>query len=243
MRGGRQFGLARRIRTRRGFGTVPEMTTLLYVRHGENLANVTHQLSTRVVDHPLTDRGRRQAALLAAHLAAGHEGRIRAVFSSPLVRASQTAGIIGSAVGLPVTIIDGLRELDVGDLDGRSDDDAWRLHDEVYHAWLAGRTDAAFAGGESLPALLDRFADALRQIGQHAPDGRAVVVGHGGILRVAIANLFTATPEIMAVERIGNCSITEIELDVDDDGGVGGQVIGCARADYLASIQEELAAG
>jgi broad specificity phosphatase PhoE len=212
------------------------MTTLLFIRHGENPANITHQLSARVVDHPLTDRGRQQAALLADHLAAGHEGRIGAVFSSPLVRARQTAEIIGAAVGLPVSTIEGLRELDVGELDGRSDDEAWRLHDEVYHAWLAGRTDVAFAGGESLPVLLDRFAEAMRHVAQGTPHGRAVVVGHGGILRVAIANLFAATPEIMAIERIGNCSITEIELDVADDGRVGGQVIGCARAEHLASV-------
>lgn len=225
-----------RVPAPRSFATVPAMTTMLYVRHGENPANVTHQLSTRIVDHPLTDRGRQQAAALAAHLADGHEGRIGAVFSSPLVRAHETAEIIGSALGLPVTILEGLRELDVGELDGRSDDEAWRLHDEVYHAWLAGRTDAAFAGGDSLSTLLDRFADALREVHRLAGDGRAVVVGHGGILRVAIANLFTATPEILAVERIGNCSITEIQLDVAGNGRVGGQVIGCARAEHLAAL-------
>lgn len=218
-------------------------TTIIYVRHGENPANLTHQLSHRVVDHSLTDRGRRQAMLLAAHLAAGHEGRIDAVFSSPLRRARETADAIGAALRQPVRIIESLREFDVGDLDGRADEEAWRLHDAVFHAWLERRSDVAFAGGESLPALLARSTDALREVARRVPQGRAVVVGHGGILRISIANLFLDSFDVATVERIGNCSITEMSVEVGADGAIVGRVIGCGRVDHLAELDADLAAG
>ena len=41
------------------------MVRILYVRHGENPANLTLQLSHRTVDHSLTERGRSQAAAVA----------------------------------------------------------------------------------------------------------------------------------------------------------------------------------
>jgi probable phosphoglycerate mutase len=72
-----------------------------------------------------------QATSLARQLA-GQPGPA-AIYASPLRRAAQTAEIIADCAGSDVVIIEGLREIDVGDLDGRSDDDAWA----VYHQVLA----------------------------------------------------------------------------------------------------------
>ena len=208
--------------------------TILFVRHGQNPANVTRQLSHRHVDLSLNDQGRSQARAVAAHLAAGGEGRIDALFSSPLRRARETAEVIGQALGLEITVLEDLRELDVGDLEGRSDDEAWRLHDAVDAEWLEGR-EGVFPGGEDLPTFLARFRRAVGAVAEAVPDGRAVVVGHGGFLRIGMANLFRAPGVAPMTDPIPNCSILELELTADG-AELRGRVIGWARADHLLAV-------
>jgi probable phosphoglycerate mutase len=207
---------------------------VLFVRHGENPANLANQLSCRFVDFSLTDRGRRQAEALAAHLAAGHEGRITALFASPLRRAHETAGIIGARLGLETTVLEELRELDCGQLEGRSDEEAWAIHDEIDRAWVSGVAGATFPGGEDLPTLLGRFARGLREIVTRNPDGRSVVVGHAGLMRIGLANLFRDS-SIELGGPVGNCSIIELELDADGPE-LRGRVACWARSEHLAEI-------
>ena len=208
--------------------------SILFVRHGENPANLTRQLSCRFVDFSLTDRGRRQAEALARHLAAGHEGTVEAVFASPLRRARETADIIGARLGLETTVLEELRELDCGDLEGRSDAEAWAHHDEIDRAWVSGVAGAAFPGGEDLPTLLGRFARGLREIVGRNPDGRSVVVGHAGLMRIGLANLFR-DGSIELGGPVGNCSIIELELDADG-AELRGRVACWARSEHLAEL-------
>jgi len=210
-------------------------TTILFVRHGENPANLSGQLSHRDVDFSLTERGRLQAKAVAEHMAAGHEGSVDAVFSSPLRRARETAAVIGFVLGLEVEVLEELRELNVGDLEGRSDDDAWRIHDEIDAAWVNGRAEGAFPGGEDLPTALGRFGGALRAIVERVGDGTAVVVGHGGLMRIGAANLFRDPATEPITDPIANASIIEMELSLDGDA-VRGRVLGWARGDHLAAI-------
>jgi bisphosphoglycerate-dependent phosphoglycerate mutase len=91
--------------------------TAWYIRHGHNPANQSRQLSHKVIDYPLTELGVAQAAALAGQLA-GQPGPA-AIYASPLRRAAQTAEIVAARTGSDVAIVEGLRELDVGDLDGR----------------------------------------------------------------------------------------------------------------------------
>ena len=208
--------------------------SLLFVRHGENPANLTGQLSCRFVDFSLTDRGRRQAEALAQHLAAGHEGSITALFASPLRRAQETADIIGAQLGLETTVLEELREVNVGDLEGRSDEEAWALHNEIDSAWVSGVAGATFPGGEDLPTLLERFAAGLRAIVERNPDGRSAVVGHGGIMRIGITNLF-GDGALDLTGPVDNCSIIELELDADGPG-LRGRVACWARSEHLAEV-------
>lgn len=208
--------------------------SVLFVRHGENPANLANQLSCRLVDFSLTDRGRRQAEALAAHLAAGHEGPISALFASPLRRAHETAAIIGARLGLETTVLEELRELDCGQLEGRSDEEAWAIHDEIDRAWVSGVAGATFPGGEDLTTLLGRFARGLGQIVRRNPDGRSVVVGHAGLMRIGLANLFR-DGSIELGGPVGNCSIIELELDADGPE-LRGRVACWARSEHLADI-------
>jgi broad specificity phosphatase PhoE len=63
---------------------------LYFVRHGQSVANVQMVISNRDLFHPLTELGRQQAEALAQSLA---EVPVAALYSSPIVRAAQTAQI------------------------------------------------------------------------------------------------------------------------------------------------------
>src|SRR5215472_6365596 len=120
------------------------MTVVHWARHGENAANVSRTFSYRIFDGDLTDLGIMQAEQLAAalHVATNHYGLLAC---SPLRRARQTAHIVSAHLGLPVwTELEDLREVNVGDLDGRSDDAAWRVYDAVLAGWRSGLLDHRF---------------------------------------------------------------------------------------------------
>ena len=160
---------------------------VLWARHGENVANLTRTLSYRVFDGDLTDVGRRQARELGERLAVRAAGPVRLLACSPLRRARQTADIVGQRLGLPVAMeLDDLREVNVGELDGRSDAQAWEIYTAVLAAWRAGDTLASFPGGENRDELCARLLRALTVVARSAAAECSLVVAHGANLRAAL---------------------------------------------------------
>jgi broad specificity phosphatase PhoE len=168
---------------------------VLWARHGQNVANLTATFSHRVFDGDLTDLGRRQAQELAESLAAREHDPVGQLVCSPLRRARQTAEIIGARLRLPVAAeLDDLRELNVGVLDGRSDDQAWDIYREVLAAWKAGETRARFPAGEDCDELCARLGRALAAVARGSGGVTSLVVAHGASLRAAIPGL-TGQPD------------------------------------------------
>jgi probable phosphoglycerate mutase len=170
------------------------MTDVHWARHGENAANLSRRFSYRVFDGDLTDRGIAQARCLAEtlHAATRHYGLL---VCSPLRRARQTAVIVSARLGLPVTAeLDDLREVNVGELDGRADDSAWRVYEATLVAWRSGQLRQRFPGGESGYELAARIGRALRAIASQARVSDAVVVAHGASIRAALPTL-TGQPD------------------------------------------------
>jgi broad specificity phosphatase PhoE len=167
------------------------VTELLLVRHGETEWN--RQLRWQGhADPPLNETGRAQARELAQALA--HD-RIDAVYSSDLRRAAETAEAIAVPRGLPVYLDPGLREIDVGGREGLT-------REEVEARFPDGRWD-----GESHAAHAERVLAALTRIAARYPNGRVLVVGHGGTLRRAQEAALGAARPVVA-----NCAIWAVRL-------------------------------
>lgn len=170
------------------------MAEVLWARHGENIANLTETFSHRIFDGDLTDVGRWQAEHLAERLATWGNP-VGLLVCSPLRRARQTADIVGRRLGLPVAMeLDDLREVNVGELDGRSDTRSWDIYAGVLAAWRAGDTKARFPGGEDCVELCARLRRALAAVARGAGEGRSLVVAHGASLRAALPGL-TGEPD------------------------------------------------
>jgi broad specificity phosphatase PhoE len=171
--------------------TTDEVRRVLWTRHGENQANLSRTLSHRVIDLELTDRGREQAYALADSLAS--TALHPSVYTSPLRRARETTTIVAERLGLDPVAIEEFRELDVGELDGRSDATAWQTYDGVLAAWRAGRADVRFPSGESLDELAARLRQGLERVGATEGAGSRLVIAHGANLRAALPVLAGVT--------------------------------------------------
>ncbi len=188
---------------------------LLMVRHGESAGNVTQVLQAR--DDALTERGRRQARQIAAHLATRDD--LIAMYTSPLARAFETSQIIGAAVGLTPQPEEDLAEIDVGNATGLTFKE-WTLRfpeeAERYHRQGSAYT---FPGGESGLQLGVRTAAVIdRLIAQHKHEpGTIVVVSHGGALAWIVAHLQDEATETWPPHLFDNCSITEIAIDPESE--------------------------
>src|SRR5580704_16698300 len=170
------------------------MTVVHWARHGENVANASRTFSYRGFDGGLTDRGIAQAGQLAGVLrAAGH--RYGLLVCSPLRRARQTADIVPAGLQVPVAAeLEDLREVNLGDLDGRNDDQAWQACEATLVSWRSGDLGQRFPGGESGDELVARTGRGLRVIAGWAGPGDAVVAAHGASIRAAVPAL-TGQPD------------------------------------------------
>jgi broad specificity phosphatase PhoE len=153
---------------------------IIIVRHGETEWSLAGRHTGRT-DLPLTDEGRRRAALLAPELA----GRsIQLVLCSPLRRARQTCELAGfSDVAV---VCDDLREWDYGEYEGMTTAEIRREH-PAWNLWRDG-----CPGGESpdqVGARADRALERLRSAGSEA-----LAFAHGHILRVLTARWIGMAP-------------------------------------------------
>jgi probable phosphoglycerate mutase len=155
---------------------------ILLARHGETDDNVPPARVQGRRDVPLNERGRAQARELARAVAVETP---RALWSSQLARARETAAIVGAELGLDPRVDARLAESDRGAWEGRLIDDIAREEPELWAAWRRAGESFRFPGGESLAEHMDRVAAALEEIAREPSP--ALVVCHGGTIRCAFA--------------------------------------------------------
>ena len=149
-------------------------TTILLARHGETDWNAARRVQGHT-DVPLNERGREQARALAEEL---RDEPLDAVYASDLLRAHETARIVAERKDMDVIVLPELRERHFGTWEGLTDT-------EVLERYPHART-RSWGDGETREELSHRFLAALARIAESHPDGRVLVVAHGGPLRVAL---------------------------------------------------------
>jgi len=193
---------------------------LLLVRHGETEGNVRRLLQG--FDDPLTERGRRQAREIAAHLA-GRDDLV-AMYASPLVRTVQTARAISERIGLEPVLLEGLAEMNVGDAEGLGYEEWAERFPEEAERFRAEGLDFVWPGGESGRQLGRRVSVELdRILEEHRRErGAVVIVSHGGALAWALAHLLGEPDDRWPSDHMNleNCSLTEVEVPEGVEGRV-----------------------
>lgn len=151
-------------------------------RHGETDDNARGVVQGSI-DTPLNDRGREQARALAAAVA---DRGIAAIWTSSLARASETAAIIADVLGIEPRIDARLNESRRGDWEGRALREIEANDPDGWAAWRRGGAGFRFpGGGESLTEHQERVLAALDDV--RSGPLPALVIAHGGSIRVALA--------------------------------------------------------
>lgn len=185
------------------------MPTILLVRHGETDWNRTGQImGERPV--PLNARGEAQAKALAAVLG---PGVARALYSSPVHRARQTAEILAAAIQRAVDTDRALTEIGVGEWEGKF----WRdlTDDLIRHHFYAKPNEARPPGGETLWEVQVRAVSAVERAVERAGlsgEDRLVVVSHADVIRAIVAHYLELDLETIRRMRIDHASVTAIDL-------------------------------
>ena len=175
------------------------------MRHGETTWNAARRFQG-FADSPLNETGRQQARRTAEHLKkAGVEG----IVASDLMRAHDTARIVGDALRLPVTTDRRLREIDVGEWQGKSYEEVMQGAEIAHWQEPSFYHEFRFPGGESRAELGQRAVAALRDIAQERAGQHTLVVAHGGTIRMALFVLF----RVEAIEHVPNTSLTRLRVN------------------------------
>lgn len=163
---------------------------LVLVRHGQSFGNVDRRLDTRPPGAALTELGHDQARTFADDW--NHP--VGMITHSTALRAVQTAAGIGGRLGIATGQLDGIHEVQVGELENRNDDAAIEEFNTIYQRWHSGELDVPMPGGESGQQVLDRYLPVvtqlrLRHLDDHEWTGDVVVVSHGAAIRLVGAVL------------------------------------------------------
>jgi len=149
--------------------------------------------AARKIDPPLSDLGIKQATRQAKSLrklSLSSQFEFKALYASPLLRAKHTAEIVGEWCGLEPIFSEDLMEVDVGVLDGESqeDDVKWAMYEGVIKKWEQGLHHIGFQGGESLNDIEFRFGRFLKELENKRQDaGRSEAVHEAPHLSVGRA--------------------------------------------------------
>lgn len=163
------------------------MGLLLFVRHGETEWNRVERLRGRA-DLDLNPTGVKQARAAASHLSRWHPA---AVYSSPLRRAWHTAQVIADTLSLPLHPLEGLIDIDYGQWQGLSPQEAAGKDGDLYRLWLESPHRVQFPGGEGLAEVRARAEAAIGHIQESHPQETVVAVSHKVVCQVMVLALFS----------------------------------------------------
>jgi broad specificity phosphatase PhoE len=174
-------------------------------RHGETDANAEGRVQGSL-DPPLNERGREQARKLATE-AAGLG--LRALYTSQLLRARETADVVGEAVGLEPVVDERFAESHRGEWEGRLIAEIQADDPEGWTGSLAVEPGFRFPGGESLEEHGARVEAALADVSRGPLP--ALVICHGGTIRRVLA---ARRPDELTERPLSN----GVLVRVGDDG-------------------------
>ena len=179
-------------------------TTLYFVRHGVTDWNAARRLAGRLAGVSLSGDGRREAEAVARRLAAVP---LRAVVSSPLDRARETAETIARAHELRVVVDEAFQEREYAAWQGLFSSDIHARFPDDVRAVAGGQS---VAGVESVASMAERMWAGMERLAAEHPDGAVAVVSHADPIRALIARVASVPPERLRAITIDTASVSRI---------------------------------
>lgn len=176
---------------------------LFVIRHG--ITEWNHQKKIQgQLDTELSEIGRQQAKALAARLA---QVRAKAIYSSDLKRAQQTAQEIAAACGLELVLDDRLRERNMGVIQGMRWEEVKEEYPEIVKRMKSADPTYRIPDGESTEQVIKRVERWLANITRAHAGGTVIAVTHGGVLNVLFRLLLGLPPGRFRRLKLFNASL------------------------------------
>ncbi len=182
---------------------------LLLMRHGQTEWNQAMRTQGRT-DIPLDETGRAQAVLAAERLKNLH---LSAIYTSPLLRARQTAEAVAIQHGLNVIPHPLLVERDFGIWEGEEFSALTNKYPDGIRLWREDPVAYTPENAESLTDVLARCTTFLKELcARHGDEEKVLVVSHSIPLRLMVAHLIGLPPARLHSLRMDNAAYTELLL-------------------------------
>lgn len=185
--------------------------TIYLVRHGECRGNKDNCMRGRI-DFPLNENGIAQARAIADELAG--KG-IRRIYTSPLIRAAETAAAIAEKTGAPVETCKGFTNISLGIWDGRKKSELAMEYPEQWQTWLTDAENLRIEGGETVDSVRERSVAALTEIVKSREEDVIAVISHRGVLKPLIAGLLRIEKPYLWRLQVDNASYSTVAFRED----------------------------
>ena len=179
----------------------PHTITLTLVRHAQSAGNASGLVDTSTPGPELTAKGWCQATLAVGQLAPNHYDGI---YASSMIRTQQTATPTAQALGEPVTVLPGLREIEAGQYEGTPESSAMQTLLAAPLRWLQGDRNARIPGSLDGNEFEARFNDAVQQI-YDSGEQNPVAFSHGGAIMLwVLMNVRNPDPSLLTGKPLPN---------------------------------------
>ena len=179
-----------------------QRTRIYLIRHGQVEGHEEKRYNGQV-NVSLTQLGQEQSDRVCNCLL---HIPLEAVYSSDLDRSRYCAELIAAAHGLCVDPHESLRELNIGDWEGRTWTELQQTYPEAWQARLRNLVTFQVPGGESLQDAADRIRPTIKKIIEKHPGGDVALVAHGGANRVILLDAIGASlKQAFSIEQDFGC--------------------------------------
>ena len=183
-------------------GLLMQRTRLYLVRHGQVEGHKEKRYNGQA-NVPLTPLGREESARVCDSLA---DIPLDAVYSSDLDRSRYCAELVAAAHKLTVSTCESLRELHIGNWEGRTWAELQEAYPEDWQSRLRNLVNFQVPGGESLQDVADRIRPTIQKIITSHPGGNVVLVAHGGVNRIVLLDAIGAPlKQAFSIEQDYGC--------------------------------------
>lgn len=185
---------------------------LYLVRHGQTEFSRENRFCG-TTDPPLTDVGQAMAAAFAKAYAATTWA---AIYTSPMIRARQTAEPLERVAGVTAMVEDGLTEIAYGEWEGLTVDEVKTRWPDAYEYWAEDVASRGAPGGETAFHVAARAMRAVESIRTRHTEGNVLLVSHKATLRIITCALLGLDVRLFR-ERIAQ-PVAAVSMFGLDDG-------------------------
>ena len=184
------------------------MPALLLIRHGDNDYLAKNKLPGHIPGIHLNQHGREQAVELANTLG---KLPVKAIYSSPLERAIETAHPLAQSLGLAIQIRPNLTDTDPGEWAGRSL--KVLSHTNLWKVIQNTPSQAQFPGGETFIRCQERVVNAVSAITSAHKDDLVAIFCHGDPIKLSVAHFLGMPLDHFQSLSISPGSVTILKIN------------------------------